>query len=245
MSGRALRDPDARRRAAARLAETGLPWVHLKAAVTLDGRIATRTGDSRWITGEPARRRAHRLRAESDAVLVGVGTVLADNPALDVRHVRGRDPVRFVLDTGLRIQPTSRLLHLSSCVSTVILHGSQAPAHARTSLSSLPGVALVEVPTAGDGRLALRAALREVARLGGARVLVEGGAGVHGALLDAGLVDEVSVFVAPVLIGDEAAVPLARGRGVARLSDALRLRDVRVTRLGVDTLIEGFVPRDE
>jgi diaminohydroxyphosphoribosylaminopyrimidine deaminase/5-amino-6-(5-phosphoribosylamino)uracil reductase len=227
----------------AHLAATGRPWVHLKAAVTLDGRMATRTGESRWITGPEARRRAHRLRAQSDAVLVGIGTVLADDPALDVREVRGRNPVRVVLDTSLRLPSQSRLLRTSGSESFVILHGAAAPAASRAILAALPGVSLVEVPGAPDGRLDLAAALAALGRRSLRRVLVEGGAGVHGALLDAGLVDEVSVFVAPVLMGDDAAVPLARGRALPQLGDALRLCDVRITRLGVDVLVEGRVPR--
>lgn len=228
---------------AAHLAATGRPWVHLKAAVTLDGRIATRSGESRWITGPESRRRAHRLRAQSDAVMVGVGTVLADDPALDVREVRGWNPVRFVLDTNLRIPSHSRVLQSARGVSSVILHGPAAAPASRASLASLSGVALAEIPLDARGRLDIVAALGELGRRGMRRVLVEGGAGVHGALLDAGVVDEVSIFVAPVLMGDDAAVPLARGRALPHLADALRLCDVRITRLGIDVLIEGRVPR--
>ncbi len=240
-----MSDAARRRRAAdaAHLIATGRPWVHLKAAVTLDGRMATRTGESRWITGPEARRRAHRLRAQSDAVLVGVGTVLADDPALDVRDVKARSPGRIVLDTSLRIPLNSRLLQAAKGVSSVILHGPRIDPTTRASFAALPGVSLIEVPLAADGRLDLDAALAALGRRGLRRVLVEGGAGVHGALLDAGLADEVSVFVAPVLMGDDAAVPLARGRALPHLADALRLRDVRITRLGMDVLVEGLVPR--
>lgn len=221
----------------------GLPFVQLKGAVTLDGRIATRTGDSRWITGPEARTEAHRLRKASDAVLVGVGTVLADDPELTVRHIRGRDPLRVVLDSALRTPLSAKLVQHRSTAATLILHGPDAPAEKRAALSALPGVELVEVPRAAGGGLDLDAALREIAGRDCVRLLVEGGAQLHGALVDGGFVDCVAVFVAPVLLGDADAVPLARGRGVDSITNALRLTDVSIKRLGDDVLITGDVPR--
>ncbi len=218
---------------------TGIPFVTIKAAVTLDGRIATRSGDSRWITGPEARKHAHRMRDASDAVLVGIGTVLADDPELTVRHVRGRDPLRVVLDSALRTPVTAKLVRHGSAAQTLIFHANDAPAERRAALAALPGVALVELARAPNGTLDLDAVLRELGRRDCVRVLVEGGARLHGALLDAGLVDRVAVFVAPVLLGDSEAVPLARGREIATIADALRLRDVEITRLGDDVLFEG------
>jgi len=218
---------------------TGLPFVMLKAAVTLDGRIATRSGDSRWITGPKARNHAHRMRDVSDAVLVGIGTVLADDPELTVRHVRGRDPLRVVLDSALRTPLDAKLIRHRSAAPTLLLHAPDAPAANRAALSAIPGVELAEIPRGVGGALDIEAALRELARRDCVRVLVEGGARLHGALLDARLVDRVAVFVAPVLLGDGDAVPLARGRGIDAMADALRLRDVSITRLGDDVLFEG------
>jgi diaminohydroxyphosphoribosylaminopyrimidine deaminase/5-amino-6-(5-phosphoribosylamino)uracil reductase len=229
---------------------TGLPFVHLKAAVTLDGRIATRTGDSRWITGERARREAHRMRDRADAVLVGVGTVLADDPSLTVRHVRGRNPLRVVLDGTLRTPPSARVIADDTGAGCLILHAPDAPPERREVLRRLPGVTLIEVPrvsltvsgTGADaGPLDVRAALAALGARDVVRVLCEGGARVHGALLEAGLVDRVSVFVAPLLLGDAQARPLAEGRVVCSLADALRLREVTIRRLGDDVLIEGDV----
>ncbi|MCZ7687102.1 MAG: bifunctional diaminohydroxyphosphoribosylaminopyrimidine deaminase/5-amino-6-(5-phosphoribosylamino)uracil reductase RibD [Sandaracinaceae bacterium] len=150
----------------------GLPYVVLKAAVTLDGRIAARTGDSRWITGERARREAHRMRDRADAVLVGVGTVLADDPALTVRHVRGRDPLRVVLDTRLRTPPSAAMLRSGSAAPTVVVHGAAAGAPERRALEQA-GAELLEVPLAGE-RLDLEAALRALAARDVVRVLAEG-----------------------------------------------------------------------
>jgi len=216
---------------------TGIPHVTLKAAVTLDGRMATRTGDSRWITGEPARTHAHRLRDRADAVLVGVGTVLADDPELTVRHVRGRDPLRAVLDSTLRIPVGSRLLRGDSPAPTLVFHAPGAPEARRRRLREA-GAELVEVPGA-RGRLDLRAVLRELGRRDVVRLLVEGGSTVHGAFLEAGLADRAAVFVAPIIVGDAAALPLAPGGAVARLADAYALDELSVRRLGRDVLFEG------
>jgi diaminohydroxyphosphoribosylaminopyrimidine deaminase/5-amino-6-(5-phosphoribosylamino)uracil reductase len=215
----------------------GLPWVTLKAAVTLDGRIAARTGDARWITGEPARREAHRLRARADAVLVGVGTVLADDPALTVRHVRGPDPRRVVLDSRLRTPPSAVVLAPCAAGPTLILHAPGAPARRARALRDA-GAELVSVPRGPRG-LDVRAALRAIAARDVVRLLVEGGAHVAGSLLAAGLVDEAAVFVAPAILGDARALPLAIGRDAPRIADAIRLAAPRVVRLGDDVLVSG------
>ena len=221
---------------------TGLPFVTLKAAVTLDGRIATRTGDSKWITGERARREAHRLRDRSDAVLVGVGTVLADDPALTVRHVRGRDPLRVVLDTRLRTPASAKLLTQRSRSRTLLIHGPSAPRKRRKALAHA-GAELLEVREGKDGRVDLSAALRELGRRDVVRLLVEGGARVHGAFLDAGLADRAAVFVAPLIIGDRDAPPMALGRGRDRIAGAFRIASPSVRRLGDDVAIEGDLER--
>ncbi|MCB9591594.1 MAG: bifunctional diaminohydroxyphosphoribosylaminopyrimidine deaminase/5-amino-6-(5-phosphoribosylamino)uracil reductase RibD [Sandaracinaceae bacterium] len=220
-----------------RHAVDGLPWVLLKAAVTLDGRTAARTGDSKWITGEAARAEAHRMRDWSDAVLVGIGTALADDPGLDVRHVEGRDPVRVVLDTHLRLPPSSKLATHASAAPTWILHGPGADAARREALER-PGVELVEVP-ATESRVDVTAALRELARRGIVRLLVEGGATVHGALLRGGLAQEAAVFVAPKILGDAGAIPLADAGPRDRVADAWRLVAPTVRVLGEDVLFRG------
>jgi diaminohydroxyphosphoribosylaminopyrimidine deaminase/5-amino-6-(5-phosphoribosylamino)uracil reductase len=220
----------------------GLPYVTLKAAVSLDGRLATRSGDSRWLTGPAARREAHRLRAASDAVLIGIGTALADDPALTVRGVRGHNPVRVVLDSKLRLPPGSQLARTARRVPTWVVHGAAASAARRARLAKL-GVELIEAPVDRQGRLKLRAALQALAARDLVRVLVEGGGTLHGALLDAGLADEAAVFVAPCIVGDARAVPLAAGQGSARLSEAYRLRAPEIKRLGPDTLIRGVLDR--
>ncbi len=214
---------------------TGLPWVTLKAAVTLDGRIATRTGDSKWITGPEARRRAHELRDQADAVLVGVGTVLADDPELTVRHVEGVDPLRVVLDTHLRTPPGARLAR----PGTLIAHGSGAPPERRAALSER-GVELLGLDSE---HVDLRAVLRALGQRDVVRLLVEGGGVIHGALLDAGLADEAAVFVSPTIVGDREAPPFAAGRGADRIAEAWRLSAPTVEVCGSDVLIRGRLSR--
>ncbi len=218
----------------------GLPFVTLKAAITLDGRTASRTGESKWITGELARREAHRMRASSDAVMVGVGTVLADDPQLTVRAVRGSDPIRIILDAHLRTPPRSRIVRHESSSPTIIFHAVDASPSRRRRLMG-DGVELVAIGRAGARRVGLRTALRELVRRDVVRLLCEGGSRVHGSLLDGGLVDRVALFLAPRILGDARAIPMADGRGAKRLADSWRICDVSVRRLGDDLLVTGDV----
>jgi diaminohydroxyphosphoribosylaminopyrimidine deaminase / 5-amino-6-(5-phosphoribosylamino)uracil reductase len=215
----------------------GLPHVTLKAAVTLDGRMATRSGDSRWITGELARRHAHRMRDRADAIMVGIGTVLADDPALTVRHVRGRDPVRVILDSALLTPETASVFSASSSAPVWIFHAADADAAHHAALRRA-GAELIEVPRDAHG-LALDTVLRELARRGVVRLLVEGGPTLHGALLDQRLADRAAVFIAPRLLNDAAALPLSMGQPRERMLEALTLRATRMRRYGDDLLVEG------
>jgi diaminohydroxyphosphoribosylaminopyrimidine deaminase/5-amino-6-(5-phosphoribosylamino)uracil reductase len=209
------------------------PYVTLKAAVTLDGRIATRTGDARWVTGEAARRWVHRLRDRVDAVLVGSGTARTDDPLLTTRLPggRGRDPLRVVLDTELALPPRLALLHPRSAAPTLVAHAS--PRTRRTG----PLVELLRCRR-GKGGVDLRDLLAKLAARGVTHLLVEGGARVHARFLAEGLVDRIAVFVAPKLLGADG-VPLLAAPGPARMADALRLDEVTVERIGEDVLVIG------
>jgi diaminohydroxyphosphoribosylaminopyrimidine deaminase / 5-amino-6-(5-phosphoribosylamino)uracil reductase len=209
------------------------PYVTLKAAVTLDGRIATRTGDARWVTGEEARRWVHSLRDRVDAVLVGSGTARADDPRLTVRLPggRGRDPVRVVLDTDLSLPATLKLFRARSAAPTLVAHAS---ARARRLG---PGVELLRCRR-GEGGVDLADLLAKLAGRGITHLLVEGGGRVHARFLEAGLVDRVVVFVAPKLLGGDG-VPFLAGKGPSRMAEALRLEDVEVARVGDDILVQG------
>ncbi len=222
---------------------TGLPFVTLKAAVTLDGKIATRTGDSKWITGEEARTEAHRMRDESDAILVGVGTVLADDPKLTVRHVEGRDPVRVVLDANLRTPPTAAVLDQDrkSGAGTLVFHAHDADLARRETLMG-PGVELIPV-----ARHARGVDVSEVLKLLGerdvVRLLVEGGAHVHGTFLDLGLADRAAIFIAPRIVGDTDAISFAAGSGAESIERAWRLIRTQIRVLGSDWLVSGDFER--
>jgi riboflavin-specific deaminase-like protein len=219
-----------------------MPRVTLSYAQSLDGRIATATGDSRWISGPATLRLAHRLRARNQALLVGIGTVLRDDPRLTCRLPgrRARSPARVVLDSGLRLPPDSRLARGAGELPTLVFTvagGSDDPARAsrRAALEAL-GVRVVEGRADAAGRVELRWALGRLAALGYASLFVEGGAGVITSFLRQHLVHRLLVVVAPLLIGT--GVQAVGDLGVARLGEALRPRRCRLRRCGAERVWE-------
>jgi diaminohydroxyphosphoribosylaminopyrimidine deaminase/5-amino-6-(5-phosphoribosylamino)uracil reductase len=209
---------------------TGRPFVTSKFAMSLDGKIATRTGESRWITGEQARAHSHRLRHIHDAIVVGVNTVIADDPQLTARTEGEelRQPLRVVLDSQLRIRQSARVVGANTLIATV-RNGRVGAAE------------VVRFPAAADGRVALAPLLDELGKRGILSVLVEGGGEVHASFLAEGLVDKAYAYVAPNLIGGREAPGPVGGYGVEHLADALHLRDLDMARLGDDILITGYV----
>lgn len=212
------------------------PFVTLKAAASLDGRIATRTGDARWVSGEEARAWVHRLRDRVDAVLVGSGTARSDDPRLTARLPGGggRDPLRVVLDTRLAL-PRRLALFRPGGPPTLVAHAVAKPRRPP------PGVELLRCRR-GRGGVDLRDLVERLAARGVTHLLVEGGARVTAAFLEAGLVDRLAVFVAPKLVGGDG-VPLVAGPGPARMADALALERVTVERVGEDVLVTGVPAR--
>jgi diaminohydroxyphosphoribosylaminopyrimidine deaminase/5-amino-6-(5-phosphoribosylamino)uracil reductase len=209
----------------------GRPHVTLKMAATLDGKIATATGDSRWVTGPEARARVHALRDRVDAVLVGAGTARADDPRLTARSPKGRDPIRVVLDSRASLPRSLRLFRQRSSAPTVLAHvraGARPPA---------PGVEMLRC-RGRAGRVDLDDLLARLARRGVTSLLVEGGAEVAGAFLAAGLVDRLLLFLAPRVAGADG-LSWAGGAGPRRMADALRLAEVEVSRVGEDLLVSA------
>lgn len=178
----------------------GLPYVSLKLALSLDGRIATRTGASKWVTGPDARARVHTLRAEHDAVAVGIGTALSDDPRLTVRDSAGASPVRIVFDTKLRLPLQSRLVESATEVPLLVIASADAPTSQEEELVSR-GVEVLRVPNSTEGRIDVSAALRVLASRGVVTLLVEGGAELAGSFLAARLADDLHAFLAPILLG--------------------------------------------
>jgi diaminohydroxyphosphoribosylaminopyrimidine deaminase / 5-amino-6-(5-phosphoribosylamino)uracil reductase len=218
---------------------TGLPYVILKAAMTLDGRIATATGHSRWISGEASRRQVHRLRDRIDAIMVGIGTVQRDDPLLTTRLPRGgRDPLRVVVDGTLRISEHAAILHLQSVAPTLIATTVQAPKDKVARLVER-GIEILYIAEQ-QGRVDLTDLLRQLAARGVQSLLLEGGGTINAAALQAGLVDRVMIFVAPRLLGGEG-LGLFRGAGPLSMDQTLQLTDVRVRRFADDVLIEGEI----
>jgi len=222
--------------------ETGLPLVTLKGAASLDGRIATRSLDSKWITSGLARRHARLLRAEHEAILVGTGTALADDPRLDRRS---RSPwsspfLRVVLDRTLRLSPRSRLVRSLSRGPVLVLCGSGASPSRRRALKAL-GVEVQEVRErrVTPRRLDLEDVLRKLGGRGITSLLVEGGGELEGSFLDLRLGDRLVLYVAPRILGGREARPWIGGEGVATAASAVRLRRVRSTRVGDGWLVEG------
>lgn len=210
----------------------GLPFVTLKLAASLDGRTATATGESRWITGPEARRKVHALRLSHDAVMVGSGTALADDPDLTIRDLGAqRQPVRILLDRCLKHAPMSRLGRSARDHPVWLLHGPSAADAARKAWAAT-GASLIETPET-EGHLDLAAALKALAARGLTRILSEGGSTIAAALVKAGLVDELAMFSAGVLIGAEGHPALGM-LGLDKLADAPKARLVRAETLGAD-----------
>ena len=213
---------------------TGLPFVHLKLAVSLDGKIATRTRDSRWITGPEARARAHELRHQYDAILIGAGTAITDDPLLSDRTgLRRRRPlVRVVLDDEIRIAADSQLARTTS-EAPVVVFGASEKANAKELRER--GVEIVN-SNRGD----LPGVLQELGSRSIQSVLVEGGAAIAGEFVDAGLVNKVTFFIAPKIIGGTDAPSAVAGRGIEKMSGALELERTTVVQRGRDIEVTGY-----
>jgi diaminohydroxyphosphoribosylaminopyrimidine deaminase/5-amino-6-(5-phosphoribosylamino)uracil reductase len=224
-------------------ATTARPYVILKAGMTLDGKVATAKGESRWITGPLARRDAHRLRSQVDAVVIGVGTVLKDNPTLTARlsdrplKLAPRQPLRVVVDSRLRTPSTARVCARQDRAKTLIVTTSRA-SYSRRRPVERAGVEVVSV-SAKNGRVSFPALLKILGKRGITSLLIEGGSTVNAAALRERLVNHVVLYLAPILMGGQDAKAVIGDRGPNRLAQVLRLHHVSVRRIGNDLVVEG------
>lgn len=221
--------------------QTKRPFVLVKCASTLDGRTATRAGDSKWITNEESRRHVHELRHIYDAIMVGIGTVKADNPRLTAR-VEGRgakDPVRVILDPFLDIDPGASVFDPNSSAGTVIMCNESA-SEDRAAVLASERTTIVRVKDK-CGMLDLEEVMKMLGEMRLTSVLVEGGSTVIASSFAAGVVDKVSIFYAPVILGGDDGFPVCRGKGPEFMRDGIRLKDVTVHHFGDDVMIEGYI----
>jgi diaminohydroxyphosphoribosylaminopyrimidine deaminase/5-amino-6-(5-phosphoribosylamino)uracil reductase len=217
--------------------QRGIPFVHLKIAMSLDGRIATASGDSKWISDEAARRRVHQLRHQYDAVLVGANTVRIDNPRLTVRLIAGRQPYRVILSGSLDISLQRHILQDAFRDRTIIFTTASQNGEKRKMIEQ-PGVKVIEVPEKSRGRIDLEKVLTHLGKMGISSILVEGGRGVFTEFIARQLFDKISFFIAPVIIGE--GIAAIGNLGISQISAALRLQHSEVEIINEQFLIRGY-----
>ena len=221
--------------------QTGMPFVTLKSALSLDGKIATSSGESQWITGPEARERVHQMRDQVDAILVGAGTVLKDNPRLTTRLKKGGgcNPARVILDAKAEIPLKARAFHHAHRDRVVYVTTNKASAFRVNRLTDR-GIE-IQVLSEISSHISLIKLMKILGKMGIASVLLEGGSGLNASALEAGIVDKVALFLAPLIIGGESAPGMVGGPGIKSLKQAFNIKNFTVTPVGVDWMIEGYL----
>ena len=225
---------------------TGLPFVTAKFAVSLDGKIATRSGDSKWISSEESRKYVHNMRYAADAIMAGVNTVLADDPHLTIRCSGGKggtarkQPLRIIVDGKGRTPLTAQVF--SEPGKTILALGRKATPEEKKAFAQA-GAEVLELPSA-EGLVGLEELFKTLGEREVTSVLVEGGGKLFGSLFDLGLVDKVVAFIAPIVIGGEEAKTAVGGRGIDKVADSLRLERIKVEKFGDDVMVSGYVAKE-
>ena len=219
----------------------GRPFVIMKIAASLDGKIATRTGESRWITGESARHHVHQVRNVVDVVLVGIGTVLRDDPMLTTRLgvEDQRDPARIIVDNLARLPLRAKVINRASTAPTYIAVSEMA-SQARLEALEREGVQVIRVEES-PRRVSLACLLQTLGKMGFLSVMIEGGAEINASALTEGVVDKILLFMAPMLVGGRSSASAVAGEGIDTFSQATHLVDVRIERFDGDILVEGYI----
>ncbi|UCD54737.1 MAG: bifunctional diaminohydroxyphosphoribosylaminopyrimidine deaminase/5-amino-6-(5-phosphoribosylamino)uracil reductase RibD [Candidatus Omnitrophota bacterium] len=216
------------------------PYITLKFAQTLDGRIAAQDGSSKWISGPESRKFSHKLRAENDGILVGVQTILADNPSLTVRLVKGRNPARIVIDPRLRIPLAARIMKDTKTAKTIIITTPTSPARKKERLKSR-GVEFIVLPASKGGNIDLRKIIRILYKKGIKRILVEGGSRVITSFLKTGLTDMIITVLSPRILGK--GIETVGDLGIRNIKGALKLRLKALKQLGEDIIYIAYISR--
>ncbi len=224
---------------------TRMPFVIMKTAMTLDGKIATYTNESKWITGDLARKYVHKLRHRVAGIMVGIGTVLADNPSLTARldDVKALDPIRIIVDSSARIPLDAKVLNLKSDTVTIIAVTNKADKE-KIRLLKEKGAEVIVTPSKKD-RVDLTFLMKELGERKLDSILLEGGSQLNYSALEEGLVDKVNVFIATKIIGGNTAKTPVGGLGIAHLKDAIRLENMNIHPFGHDLMIEGYIRKGE
>jgi len=217
----------------------GLPYVTVKTAQSLDGKIACAGGDSKWISSDRSRALAHRLRARYDAVMVGVNTVLRDNPKLDAWFSK-KQPAKVIIDSRLSVHPEAHIFS-SGGGQAIIVTLSSAPGQETSNRAALSAKAMILQVKEKSGQINLKDALKRLARMGIINILVEGGGTLNGSLFDEGLVDKVMFFISPKIIGGKEAASPVMGKGISHMDKVIKLKEVSLKRIGEDFLVEGYI----
>ncbi|MFH0926846.1 MAG: bifunctional diaminohydroxyphosphoribosylaminopyrimidine deaminase/5-amino-6-(5-phosphoribosylamino)uracil reductase RibD [bacterium] len=224
---------------------TNTPFVILKLALTMDGKIATKTGDSRWISGEKGRLYVHKMRNVVDAIMIGIGTVIRDNPRLTTRlpaRYQPRDAKRVIIDSLLKVPTKAEIFSQSSSDEIIIITTFNAPQERVKNLEKV-GAKILFVPSTGNNKVSLKHAIIELSKLEITSVMIEGGSEISASSLQEGIVDKVIFFIAPKIIGGNSAPCAVGGEGVATLEEAIKLENIKMCRLGDDLMLEGYVKK--